>query len=131
MISYHGYNGFHYLFHELPSMLVKDPPQEAVRPSRLLALLENYLARRRFLSRYAGARELARNVPDVDLESSGYTRRYRQVARRLAARGIPFAVAPVNMAVDGSVSPQFDLGSILGTVGGIAKTLLPLIATAL
>ncbi len=37
----------------------------------------------------------------------------------------------VNMAVDGSVSPQFDLGSILGTVGGIAKTLLPIIAGAL
>ncbi len=37
----------------------------------------------------------------------------------------------VNMAVDGSVNPQFNWGDVLGTVGSIAKTALPLIAGAL
>ena len=58
------------------------------------------MVQQRFLSRYAGARELARSVPVVDLQSSGYARSYRRLARQLATRGIPLAVATFNMAVD-------------------------------
>lgn len=100
VISYHGYNGFSFLFRDLPSMLVQTPPRAAERPSRLIAAIENRIALRRFLARYAGARELARSVGTIDLGSSGYAVRYRKLARRLAARGIPLALATFNMAVN-------------------------------
>lgn len=34
----------------------------------------------------------------------------------------------VNMAVDGSVSPQFNFGDILGTIGSVASKALPILA---
>jgi len=100
VISYHGYNGFNFLFKELPSMLVQDPPAQVERPSRLLSALETFAVRRRFLARYADARRLADDAPEVDLASSQYAVRYRRMARQLLREGIPLAVATFNMAVD-------------------------------
>lgn len=100
VISYHGYNGFKYLFKELPSMLVRSAPGEASRPSRLLAALEGHLERRRFLERYESARELAKSVPRIDLASSAYAKHYRMLAKQLLKRHIPLAIATFNMAVN-------------------------------
>lgn len=100
IIAYHGYNGFEYLFEELPGMVVEQAPAAVERPSRLLAHAENLLVQRRFLRRYDRARERVKSVPTVDIEGSEYARLYRDLATRLNARRIALAVATFNMAVN-------------------------------
>lgn len=99
VVTYHGYNGFQYIYEELPGMVVERAPAAVERPSRLLAHAENLLTQRRFLQRYDRARERVKSVPNVDIEGSEYARLYRDLATRLNAHRIALAVATFNMAV--------------------------------
>jgi lysophospholipase L1-like esterase len=105
VISYHGYNGFEFLFPHLAPMLASDPPREVERPSRLLAALENAHERRRFRERFEHTRQRASEVADMDLRLSAYAELYRRLASRLERAGIPTAVATFNMAVN-DASPE-------------------------
>jgi lysophospholipase L1-like esterase len=105
VITYHGYNGFRFLFPELPPMVVERAPADIERPSRVLARIETWLHLRRFLRRYDAARELVGSVPEVDLETSAYADLYRRLAALLAAHGVRLAVATFNMAVNAD-SPE-------------------------
>jgi len=100
IVTYHGYNGFHYFLGSLPVMVVDRAPAEVESPSRLLGRAESMLAQRRFRRRYEGARELATSIREVDLETSRYARLYRRLARYLDAPGIALAVSTFNMAVN-------------------------------
>lgn len=99
VVTYHGYNGFHYFFAELPSMVVDRAPAEVERPSRFLAKIESWWQLQRFLKRYEAARARINSVPEIDLDSSAYAGLYRQLATLLKANGIALVVATFNMAV--------------------------------
>ena len=99
ILSYHGYNGFHFLLDDLPTTSAAEPPVAPPRPSRLLRALEQRVRLARFERRYRAAHGEAAERSDAELLETRYARQYLALlaaARRADAR---VALASFNMAV--------------------------------
>lgn len=105
ILSYHGYNGFHFFLRELPSVRVLAPPEIAERPSRIAGELERVSRWWWFRRRYQEARETDAELRDVPLLANPYAEHYRRLVAAGRAAGSEVALATFNMAVN-SESPE-------------------------
>jgi len=68
----------------------------------------------------------------MDLQFDLFGKTDLEMQRPVQCEGIARGPARMSeVAVSGSVNPQFDWGSLLSTAGNIAKTAIPIIAGAL
>jgi lysophospholipase L1-like esterase len=105
LLSYHGYNGFHFFFQNLPEMVVDEADLPRERPSRLLSLAERSYRVWRLRQRFAAAGRAGEHPPNEftspdALSDSVYAELYEQLVARAQQRGIPVALASFNMAID-------------------------------
>jgi len=105
IVSYHGYNGFHFFFRELPGMVVQTGDLFVERPSRLWSRLENGLRLWSIRRRYAAIEPLDESVASSLLLETAYAKQYRELVARAGAHDVPVALSTFNMAIDGS-SPE-------------------------
>lgn len=105
LLSYHGYNGFHYFFPKLPEMLSASAPDPRPRPTRVIGRVEYALRiwdfRRRF--RQAGALEEA--SLEQSLRESAYADLYRKLQAFAKRNDIGLALCTFSMAVN-EASPE-------------------------
>jgi hypothetical protein len=73
--------------------------------------------------------EACEKEPDMDLQVDLFAKTELEVRRPVQCEGISRGPARMTeVAVSGSVNPQFDWGRLLSTAGNIAKTALPVVA---
>jgi lysophospholipase L1-like esterase len=99
IVSYHGYNGFHYLLSAIPSVSVGRIPTAPPRPSRLLARVESAVRVWWFKRRYRAARAIDTSVLQTDVHLTRYAELYQKLIRASRSRGVDVALATFNMAV--------------------------------
>jgi lysophospholipase L1-like esterase len=98
IISYHGANGFRFLYEGLPPVRGKSPPVYKRRPMKLLADLEHRLALRDFLKReFAIKSPHPTALPPMETE---YARAYRELIQIARTNGIRLVLATYSMAVN-------------------------------
>lgn len=105
ILSYHGYNGFPYLTHQLPSMTVAHPPRTPERPSELLRRVEERLRLWWFRRRFRVARAADVPIPASELQATRYAAEYRSLAVFARHHGIRLVLSNFNMAVN-EASPE-------------------------
>jgi len=99
IISYHGWNGFPWLYPELPPIYVKHLPDYRRRPSRLLTECEYRLKLIRF-KRSLRANPVLRMPTVAELLNSRYGRAYRSLIELCRANDIKLVLANYSMAVN-------------------------------
>lgn len=99
LISYHGYNGFHFLL-EIPEVQVRRAPVSPERPSWLLERLETATRLRAFRRRYETYDDRSEPALLADFGKSQYARHYRTLIAKARTRGIALALANFNLAID-------------------------------
>jgi lysophospholipase L1-like esterase len=106
ILSYHGYNGFHFILDELPDVLVDKAPTTPTRPSKLLQQTERALRLWWFRRRYRASQRVHESRLDIDLLETDYAARYRWLAYSASRRQIGLGLCTFNMAVNGDSSEE-------------------------
>jgi len=99
ILSYHGYNGFPYLIHEIPEISVGHAPSAPDRPSRLLRGLEDAVRIRWFMRRYRAAQGVDQRILQADLHGTYYAELYRKLVFATRSMHVDLALATFNLAV--------------------------------
>jgi lysophospholipase L1-like esterase len=103
LISYHGYNDFHWLFGSVPGLPFWPVPQVPARPSRLLERAEKALRFWELRRSYGPGPDPS--VLDADVSHTDYAAHYHRLAGLARASRVPLALASFNMAVNAQ-SPE-------------------------
>jgi len=105
LISYHGWNGFGFIYDGLPPLYGKLPPRYCHRPLKLLADFEYAMKMRKYFRQSA-----VRSVPRPAFLSSPmetrYARHYEQLIEMTRTNGIRLVIATYSMAVNDQSSPD-------------------------
>jgi lysophospholipase L1-like esterase len=105
IVAYHGFNGFHFFFNQLPEVTIRSSGSPPPRPSRVLERLESAVRLAWFRRRYRAVPELDAAVHDLDLWKTPYAEFYRQLAEQARGVGAQVAFCTFNMAVN-TESPE-------------------------
>jgi len=105
IISYHGYNGFRWLYPALPSIFVTRLPQYCPRPVWLLAECE-YRVRVYLFRRSVTVKNVPQTAALPDILNSPYARVYEALVSLSATNGIHLVVANYSMAVNATSEPD-------------------------
>ena len=100
VVSYHGYNGFHFFLDEIPEVQVRQAPIPPERPSWLLERIETAVRVAAFRKRYETHDD--RDEPALldDFRTSPYSTHYRKLIAMARARNIDLALSNFNLAID-------------------------------
>jgi len=96
VLSYHGFNGFHFFFAGLPEVTVRGSKP---RGSRILERVEATLRTLRLRQRYRALPEIDASVPSRDLLVTAYADWYRRLVDAARAAGAEVALCTFNLAV--------------------------------
>ncbi len=99
ILSYHGYNGFSFIYRGMPRIHGKPPPIYHSRPVKLLADLEYKLAIRKYRKDYALKSDPRPAYVSSPLETE-YARLYRRLIAFASTNNIRLALATYSMAVN-------------------------------
>lgn len=99
IVSYHGFNGFNFFFHELPEVTLRNAATPPPRASRILERVETAVRLAWFRRRYRAVPEIDASVTDNDLMSTPYADWYRRLVNEARAGGSKVALCTFNMAV--------------------------------
>ena len=104
IISYHGYNGFRYIFGGLPPIRGGSPPRYQRRPLKLLADCEYGLKMRSYRKQYSvrGEPRLAFSKDPMD---NKYARLYEQLIQVARTNSIRLVLGTYSMAVNEQSPP--------------------------
>jgi hypothetical protein len=105
VLSYHGFNGFHFFFAQLPEVTLRASDRPPPRASRILERIEAALRTLRFRQRYRALSEIDASVPSRDLLATAYADWYRRLIDGAHAAGAEVALCTFNLAVSAD-SPE-------------------------
>jgi lysophospholipase L1-like esterase len=100
VLSYHGYNGFQFIYQGMPRIHAKPPAPYRPRPVKLLADVEYQMAIRKYRKEYDLKTEPRPTDVSRPMETE-YARLYRQLIAFAATNNIRLALATYSMAVNG------------------------------
>jgi lysophospholipase L1-like esterase len=105
ILSYHGFNGFHYFFAGLPEVTLRSSTTPPPRASRIFARVEAAFRTFWFRQRYRALPEIDASVPSRDLLGSAYGDWYRRLVDAARAAGAQLVLCTFNLAVNAG-SPE-------------------------
>jgi lysophospholipase L1-like esterase len=105
VVSYHGFNGFHFFFAGLPELTVRGSHTPPPRASRILERVEAAFRALWFRQRYRALPEIDASVPSGDLLGTAYADWYRLLVDAARAAGAQVALCTFNLAVNAE-SPE-------------------------
>lgn len=105
VVSYHGFNGFHFLFAGLPEVTVRSSDRPPPRASRLLERAEAALRALWFRQRYRALPEIDASVSSHELLATAYAGWYRRLVDAARAARAEVALCTFNLAVNAE-SPE-------------------------
>jgi lysophospholipase L1-like esterase len=105
IISYHGYNGFAFIFGRMPVIRGAPPPAYHPRPLRILADLEHQIAMRRYRRRLEAPAGPEPAFPTSPMQTE-YARLYRELMHVAREHGILLVLATYSMAVNDRSPPD-------------------------
>jgi len=98
LVSYHGYNGFHWFFAAVPGLPFQPVPRILPRPSHLLERAEKSLRFRALRRSYGSGPDPS--ALDADVSRTAYAEHYRTLVRLARVSRVPLVLASFNMAVN-------------------------------
>jgi hypothetical protein len=105
VVSYHGFNGFHFFFAGLPEVTVRGSDRPPPRASRILERVEAAVRALWFRQRYRALPEIDASVPSGRLLASAYAAWYGLLVDAAHAAGAQVALCSFNLAVNAE-SPE-------------------------
>ncbi|HEX3798796.1 MAG TPA: SGNH/GDSL hydrolase family protein [Verrucomicrobiae bacterium] len=104
IISYHGFNGFSMLDHDMPPYMAKPPPYYLERPLRLIGDLEYGIKMTRYKKKLLSApvHDHPSSIPPMQ---SDYAKAYRELIQITQTNGIRLVLANYSMAVNTNSEP--------------------------
>ena len=105
VVSYHGFNGFHFFFAGLPEVTVRGSDRPPPRASRILERVEAAFRALWFRQRYRALPAIEASVSTKVLRGTAYAAWYRRLVDAAHAAGAQVALCTFNLAVNAD-SPE-------------------------